>query len=31
MVYDYRLDDAGVSRPDDDEEDEEGKVNNTLF
>lgn len=31
MVYDYRLDDAGVSRPDDDEEDEERKVNNTLF
>lgn len=31
MVYDYRLDDAGVSRPDDDEEDEERKVNNASF
>lgn len=26
MVYDYRLDDAGVSRKDDEEEDEDRKV-----
>lgn len=30
MVYDYRLDDAGVSSKDDDEEDEHRKVSHAL-
>lgn len=31
MVYDYRLDDAGVSRKDEDEEEEDRKVNHALW
>lgn len=27
LVYDYRLDDAGISNPEDDDEDVERKVN----